>query len=202
MTPTVPRNGFTLIEMLVALSLFAILSAAGVMLLRGSVDTQDAVKGRLSESAGVNRLNALLTQDAAQALPRTTRDAAGRPRAAFVGDGQGFALVRGGAGVADERPGVARIFYRVAGGELRRGVQPAPDGVDPAAGDTMLRAVERASFRYRRADGSWVERWTADDPAALPRAIEMTFAPRGRDAITMVAAMPPAPAPEAPEPQP
>src|SRR3546814_13454258 len=43
-------NGFTLVEMLIALSIFAAIAAMGVSLLRSSVDTQDAVQaiGRAS----------------------------------------------------------------------------------------------------------------------------------------------------------
>ena len=46
-------RGFTLIEMLVALSLFAAIAAIGVGLLRSSVDTQDAVQTRLKARRGV-----------------------------------------------------------------------------------------------------------------------------------------------------
>ena len=41
------QRGFTLVEMLVALSLFAAIAAMGVGLLRSSIDTQDAVQERL-----------------------------------------------------------------------------------------------------------------------------------------------------------
>ncbi|KAB2855935.1 MAG: type II secretion system protein, partial [Sphingopyxis terrae] len=40
------QHGFTLVEMLVALSLFAAIAAMGVSLLRSSVDTQEAVQTR------------------------------------------------------------------------------------------------------------------------------------------------------------
>src|SRR3546814_12910032 len=42
-------NGFTLVEMMIALSIFAAIAAMGVGLLRSSVDTQDAVQARLQE---------------------------------------------------------------------------------------------------------------------------------------------------------
>ena len=43
------EEGFTLVEMMVALVIFAILAAAGVMILRSSVDTQTAVEARLAD---------------------------------------------------------------------------------------------------------------------------------------------------------
>ncbi len=46
------QAGFTLVEMLVALSIFAAIAAMGVTLLRSSIDTQDAVQGRLKTMGG------------------------------------------------------------------------------------------------------------------------------------------------------
>ena len=48
--------GFTLVELLVALAIFAMISVAGVTLLRSGSDTQIAVKKRLEDSSRVNRL--------------------------------------------------------------------------------------------------------------------------------------------------
>ena len=48
-------RGFTLVEMLVALSIFAMIAAMGVGLLRSSVDTQDAVQQRLKGMSGLKR---------------------------------------------------------------------------------------------------------------------------------------------------
>jgi len=46
------RNGFTLVEMLVALGIFALLAVAGVGVLRSSVDLQGAVDTRLTTIGG------------------------------------------------------------------------------------------------------------------------------------------------------
>ena len=59
--------GFTLVELMVALFIFAILSAAGVMLLSGSIGAQGAVQQRLDGLADVQRAASLLTVDLAQA---------------------------------------------------------------------------------------------------------------------------------------
>ena len=42
------NNGFTLVEMLVALGIFALLAGAGVGLLRSSLDVQSSVDTRLT----------------------------------------------------------------------------------------------------------------------------------------------------------
>ncbi|HWW57178.1 MAG TPA: prepilin-type N-terminal cleavage/methylation domain-containing protein, partial [Sphingopyxis sp.] len=79
------ERGFTLVEMLVALSIFALIAAMGVGLLRSSIDTQDAVQGRLKGMSGINRLRAVMANDLAQAVQRSTRGPAGEAVPAFVG---------------------------------------------------------------------------------------------------------------------
>ena len=86
------RNGFTLVELLVALTIFALLAAAGVSLLSISVTTQGQVTARLDADADVGRTLSLLGQDLAQAEPRSWRDGTGTPRAAMT-LGQEGALV-------------------------------------------------------------------------------------------------------------
>ena len=86
------RNGFTLVEMLVALGIFAVLAAAGVGVLRSSIDVQGAVDTKLTALSGIARLNAMLSNDLGQAVDRPSR-ASRAVRPAFVGDGSGMELV-------------------------------------------------------------------------------------------------------------
>src|SRR5690348_16195565 len=88
------RNGFTLVELLVALTIFALLSAAGVTLLSFSVRAQASSDERLERLAEIRRAGALLTSDLAQAAPRISRDETGAVKPALVGgSGQGEALL-------------------------------------------------------------------------------------------------------------
>src|SRR3546814_9724429 len=89
-------NGFTLVEMMIALSIFAAIAAMGVGLLRSSVDTQDAVQARLQAMGGINRLRAVMANDLAQAVPRSTRGPSGETVPAFLGSPTGFAFVHAG----------------------------------------------------------------------------------------------------------
>lgn len=182
------ERGFTLIEMLVALSLFAAIAAIGVGLLRSSVDTQDAVQARLKAMGGVNRLRAVMSNDLAQAVQRPTRGAAGEAVPAFVGSATSFAFVHGGAGALDGsvRPDVERVVYALNGGEWRRAAQPMLDGTAPGDGDRLVSEVAGVAVRYRDEQGNWGDGWTSEPGDRLPRAVEVRITRTGRAALTML----------------
>ena len=54
------EQGFTLIELLVALMIFAMLAAAGVLLLGNSVSAQAQIKAQLDDMAAVQRAGGAL----------------------------------------------------------------------------------------------------------------------------------------------
>ncbi len=69
--------GFTLVELLVALFVFSLISLAGVTLLRSSADGQIALKERLGSHSAQMRTVNLLEADLAQAVPRQVRNSSG-----------------------------------------------------------------------------------------------------------------------------
>jgi general secretion pathway protein J len=171
--PAPPAAGFTLVEMLVALAIFALVSAAGVMLLGQSVRTQEAVQRRLGEGSGVARLTALLTAELASAQPRPRRDGGGNPAPAFAMDGRGISFVHADA----EGAGLSR--YALAGDVLVREAAAHVDGVAPTGPAALVRGVAAARWRVRDAAGAWSESWSPDRPDRLPRAVELVLQPRG-----------------------
>ncbi|WP_428683054.1 type II secretion system minor pseudopilin GspJ [Sphingopyxis sp.] len=200
------ERGFTLVEMLVALSIFAMIAAMGVGLLRSSVDTQDAVQQRLKGMSGLNRVRAVMANDLAQAVPRATRGPSGENVPAFLGSSTGFAFVHAGAGTGDgsSRPDVERVGYALTGGEWRRATQPMLDGTALSDGDRLVAEVSAVSARYRDDRGNWSETWTSDPGDRLPRAVEVRMTRTGRAPLTMLFLTAPAvpPPPVAPAPAP
>ncbi|MDO9370940.1 MAG: type II secretion system minor pseudopilin GspJ [Sphingopyxis sp.] len=181
------QTGFTLVEMLVALSIFAMIAAMGVGLLRGSIDTQDAVQGRLKAMGGINRMRAVMANDLAQAVQRPTRGAAGEAIPAFVGSPTGFAFVHGGAASLDgsSRPDIERVGYALVGSEWRRATQPMLDGTALGDGDRLIGEVAAAQVRYRDERGNWSDNWTSEPGDRLPRAVELRLTRAGREALTL-----------------
>ncbi|MDK2762207.1 MAG: type II secretion system minor pseudopilin GspJ [Sphingopyxis sp.] len=180
-------RGFTLVEMLVALSIFAAIAAMGVGLLRSSVDTQDAVQEKLKAMGGVNRLRAVMANDLAQAVQRPTRGPAGEAVPAFVGSASSFAFVHAGAGSLDgARPNVERVAYALVGGEWRRATQPMLDGTAMGTGDRLVADVAGLAVRYRDERGNWTESWSSEPGDRLPRAVEVRMTRRAREPLTML----------------
>lgn len=168
--------GFTLVEMLIALSIFGMLTAAGVTLLSVTARTQATSERLLAEVGEVRRVGALLNADLAQAAPRLYRDRDGRPQRAFAGgagDTPGLlAFVRHGWD-RGEGGTVQRIGYRVRDGRLERLSFRNVDGGGEAVVVPLLDGVTALRLRYRDEDGAWLERWNHSDETRLPEAIEL-----------------------------
>ena len=179
--------GFTLVELLVALAIFALISVAGVALLRSGSDTQLAVKERLENLSRTNRLANAMETDLAQAIARPVRDAAGQPVPAFIESdtaisGALFGFVRAGWSNFDEAPraGLQRVAYVLDGKALRRIGWPMLDGSAPGEAATLVDGISAAEVRFRDEAGQWRDDWTANDANALPRAIELRLTIEGK----------------------
>ena len=186
------EHGFTLIELLVALMIFAMLASAGVLLLGNSVSAQAQVKARLDDMAAVQRAGGALAGDLGQAVPRITRTEAGTLAPAFwahdVGDAQPvMQFVRGGWDNLGDmpRPSLQKVEYWVRQGRLERRTYAQLDGAagdDPAA---LLDNVEAVTLRFRDAQGRWREDWTPGQPDLLPKAVEMMVTRTGEPPVMM-----------------
>lgn len=186
------EHGFTLVELLIALSIFAMLAAAGVMLLSGSVRAQGQIAAKLDDLASVQRASALLTADLAQAVPRISRTEIGTLAPAFFARSGGGApalqFVRTGRGNADgaARSALQKLEYALVDGRLERRAYPLVDGSAAGAPSTVIEGVTAMQLRFRGEDGGWRGDWQVTDPTLLPRAVEMTLARGHQGAVRLV----------------
>ena len=175
-------QGFTLVELLVALLIFGMLTAAGVALLSFSVRAQDMADERLDALAEVRRAGALLAGDLGQAAPRLSRDTNGQPTPAFSGGAGGagepaLLLVRRGWDNPDAapRPSLQKVEYRLAGDRLERRAYRHVDGGEALPAVAVVNGVRTMRLRYRDERGEWRERWDPARPTELPRAVELVL---------------------------
>lgn len=172
------QQGFTLVELSVALLVFGLIATAAVALLSFSVGAQASANARLDELGQIERSGALMTADFAQAVPRLTRDDAGLPLAAVDG-GNGSLLVRfvrlGWTNSEDAgRSNLQRVEYRFVEDRLERTVWPRLDGAAALPPAVLAAGLQSVSIRFR-SENEWRERWDATRADAMPRAVELTM---------------------------
>lgn len=169
-------NGFTLVEMLIALAIFGMLTAAGVALLSVTARTQETSDRLLAELGELRRTGALMTADLAQAAPRLYRDRDGRPQRAFAGAAGDAPMlmmfVRGGWNDG-EVVTVQRVGYRLRDGRLERLSYSRVDGGGNPVVVNLLDGVHAIRLRYRDDEGAWRTDWESSDPTRMPRAVEL-----------------------------
>lgn len=180
-------RGFTLIEMLVALAVFALLAVAGAALLGATLEgreTAAAAAGRLAE---LQQARAILRDDISQMRARAMRDADGDRRPwRFLGNVRPvageplMAFTRGGwsnPGRAEARSDLVYVEYRLEEGRLVRHLLPRPDPTreTPESRRVLLDGLSDLQLSYL-VQGAWRERWllSVDGGAgALPTAVAL-----------------------------
>jgi general secretion pathway protein J len=179
-------KGFTLVEMLAALFVFGLVSAAGALVMGSTLDGQTVVRSRMDQLAAFQRTRIFLKADLSQLSTRRTRDAAGVQAAgAFIGrqpsDGTAFMLLtRHGwenAGAAP-RASMQRVDYRLAEGRLERVTRAALDGAPAGQPQILLEGVDQLQIAYLYR-GAWTPTWTAAPNAELPQAVRIAFRVQG-----------------------
>ena len=172
------QRGFTLVEMLVALVIFALLASAGVALLSSSLTTQRAIAARLDDNAALARTADLLALDFAQALPRVTLSDHGARLPALRGSAGGSSgalvtLVRGGAWRGPQvEASVAQVTLSLRDRSLYRSTRAISHAPSSARESRLIGGVAAVRLRYRHA-GEWRVLWPDQRSDALPDAIEL-----------------------------
>jgi general secretion pathway protein J len=182
-------HGFTLIEVLVALAVFGVVSILAYAALGQTLSNADLLTERMERLQAVQRTVRFLDSDLMQAVPRPVRDVLGdgyEPaiRSSLASE---FALevTHGGwpnpAGLP--RSTLQRSAYRLEEGELIRFHWRVLDRTinnEPIA-TVLLDDVASIVFRYLQADGEPVDQWPpigAQGPGSIrvrPRAVEIVL---------------------------
>jgi len=191
------RNaGFTLLELLVALSIFALLAAMAY----GGLNT--VLKARAATDLQAARLTQLqntffwLGRDLTQTVNRPVRDEYGDLQPALMGVEMGdyrLALTRGGWLNPADRPrgGLQRVAYGLRDDQLLRVYWNVLDRAQdsPPQESVLLDGVERLELRYLDAQKQWSDAWPnaaagAAPNTAPPRAVEVTIETKAEGRIT------------------
>lgn len=160
-------NGFTLIEVLVALGIFGILSIMAYQALGQSLSNADLLNERMDRLRAIQQTMRLLGRDLMQATPRPVRDPLGGTLIASIRTEPGteFALEVTHGGwpnpVGLPRGTLQRANYRIEDGELLRfhwNVLDPTLSSEPV-GTVLLDNVDSVVFNYLEPGGDWSNQW-------------------------------------------
>lgn len=179
-------TGFSLVEIMVATFVFALVSASGVVLLSGYQDGRLALSAADDRLAKMEHARALIRDDMLSAVPRTMRDPYGGTLPGFEGgahlpDGILLRFVRNGhmgALLAGDRSALQRVEYILIGEKLIRRTYAHTDVTPetPVTDRVMLADVRSVDIRYE-SQRIWALEWisSGSGDVTLPNLAEMTI---------------------------
>lgn len=194
--PIKASRGFTLIEILVALVVFAALSAITWGALSQIARTRAALAEQQDRFAAVVRSVTDLERDLRQAIARPLRGNYGEPIAALLGTSErmevsrlGFANPR-----AEARSNIERVVYAIENRALVRGRYMVLDRAPNSHAESreLVNRVTTFRLRYLGSDGAWRDNWPQRDMPleTLPRAVEFRFTLEDIGELRRVIALP------------
>jgi len=174
--------GFTLLELLVALAIFAVLAAIAYTALSQVLETRRHIESKSARLTALQMTFTVLERDIEQGVDRGVRDEFGDAEAAMKGGGTGttlLSLTRNGwrNPLSLPRSHLQRVAYVFDKKQLVRLSWPVLDrgpNVEPYP-EVLLDDVKAVELRFLDAAHAWQDFWpTPNQTAALPRAVEVT----------------------------
>lgn len=197
-------HGFTLLELLVALAIFAVLSVLAYGGLRNVLDTRAHVAVEAGRLTALQTAFSLMERDIEQTFARSVRDNYGDARPALMGGSAGSAaslleLTRAGYRnpAARARSQLQRVAYQLQEGRLLRltwqVLDRAPNS-EPQQSE-LLTDVTAAEVLFYDQNLTPQRVWPLPDagsvaPQALPRAVEVSVEITGWGRVTRLFRVP------------
>lgn len=178
---TTPQRGFTLLELLIALAIFAVLGVAAYAGLDAVLGAKDRIEAKSDQLGRLQMLFVLMGRDIEQAADRGVRDNFGDPLPPMFGNDTALEFTRAGwrnpAGLT--RSELQRVSYGLNDETLTRaswGVLDRAQDSEPRR-TRLLENVSTLEIRYLDGAGEWRSEWPAAGGAGtqLPRAVEVTL---------------------------
>ena len=196
------QKGFTLLELLVALGIFAILAAMAYSGLNSVMTARQVTNQHADRLSQLQMAFLWLGRDVEQAIDRPIRDEYGVMQLAMLGVETGryqLELTRTGwrnpAGRA--RSHLQRVAYGVREGDLVRAYWNVLDRAQDSEPleSVMLDGVEKLELRFLNASNSWQDSWPSSQPGGAPsstppKAVEVTLETKAEGRITRLFRVP------------
>jgi general secretion pathway protein J len=190
------QRAFTLVELLVALAIFALVSAFAYRGLGSLLEAREALEKDSRRWRDLALFVGRFERDVQAAIDRPAVGPSGTPQTpvSSVLDlggaaAPGFAVTRAGAALyANELAAPQRVGYRLAEGRVERLAWPGVDSGPRAevAAIPVLGDVRSLGFRYLDRALEWRRDWAAPAAQGLPLAVEMTVELAGGERIVRI----------------
>ena len=186
MKAVMSSRGFTLLEMLIAIAIFALISTACYQLFKTVTQTREITRDIWSSTGEIQRGFLILHKDIYQTVSRPVRDELGDFSDAMESDaGRDITFTRSGWKNMNNAPRseLQRVHYFLDDGFLIREwwymLDLAPDAHSNQ--QVVLQGVNDLQFRFRDAENQWHEQWPPDSEkeseqrVLLPEVIEVSL---------------------------
>jgi general secretion pathway protein J len=193
-----------LLELLVAIAIFALVSVMAYAGLASVLHTREALAAETARLGEIQRCVRFLERDLRQSVERGIRDAWGDPlpplRGAALAAGSEPVLELTRAGYRNplqrKRSQLQRVAYRVRDAALWRDSWRVLDRAQDSQPDSLplCSGVERVELRFLDTGQEWVPDWpprqAGGQAQALPRAVEITLQLTDWGELTRLIALP------------
>lgn len=163
------HSGFTLLEVLLAIGITAMIGLGSWQILNSAIRSSEATQERL---AGLNHLQKtmlILSRDLQQILPRSIRDEYGDYQPAVTTKNEFYLLEFSRNGwrnpMDDPRSNIQRVAYEFVENKLVRHYWQVLDRSQDSApvSKTLLEGVNAVSLRFMSDSGGWLDQWPAEE---------------------------------------
>ncbi|AWN17306.1 type II secretion system minor pseudopilin GspJ [Salinisphaera sp. LB1] len=207
MSRTRAQSGFTLVELLVAIAVFAVMAAIAYGGLSSVIDTRDSIDAALDRSKMLQMATWRLQQDIEQVVARPVRNRFGDAEPAVMGNPDtGLKITRDGwpNPLSEPRSTLQRVHYQLGPhGHLVRSYYRVLDQAQDSAPvkTDLLDGVTQIEWRFLDKNGQWQDRWPPQNNGAVsdlsnqatqppPVAIELRLDTRAWGHLRLLFAMP------------
>ncbi len=183
------QRGFTLMEVLIAVTITAVIGLGVWQVLNGVITARDRVDEVAGEFSALQRTMLLLERDIGQMINRPARDLYGDMQPALTSRDESFSLLLTRQGwrnpLGERRSSLQRVGWRYEGEDLLRIYWPALDQgqEDNRRELRLLSGVKSFKLRFLDANRQWHDNWPIQEALqgafqsveSSPLGMELTF---------------------------